>query len=108
MPRASRPRELLGVTRVDGATPSRSAWGQPEGLWLRPARSLVIAGSMAELLPDAPPRCSAAQVRAAVARSRQRGRVAIVIADHLKTHTPAGSLLVRRMLAELQEHLSIV
>jgi hypothetical protein len=35
------------------------------------------------------------QVRAAVARSKQRGRVAIVIADKLRTHTPAGSLLVR-------------
>ena len=35
------------------------------------------------------------QVRAAVARSKQRGRVAIVIADNLKTHTSAGSLLVR-------------
>ena len=45
------------------------------------------------------------QVRAAVARSRQRGRVAIVIADNLKTHTAAGSLLVRSMLTELQEHL---
>src|SRR6266704_1112189 len=32
------------------------------------------------------------QVRAAVARSKQRGRVAIVIADNLKTHTSAGSL----------------
>jgi hypothetical protein len=37
------------------------------------------------------------QVRAAVTRSKQRGRVAIVIADHLKTHTSAGSLLVRSM-----------
>jgi len=37
------------------------------------------------------------QVRAAVTRSRQRGRVAIVIADNLKTHTSAGSLLVRSM-----------
>jgi len=35
------------------------------------------------------------QVRAAVARSTRRGRVAIVIADNLKAHTPAGSLLVR-------------
>src|SRR5258706_12518130 len=33
----------------------------------------------------------------AVARSKQRGRVAIVIADNLKTHTAAGSLLVRSM-----------
>jgi DDE superfamily endonuclease len=48
------------------------------------------------------------QVRAAVARSKCRGRVAIVIADNLKTHTAAGSLLVRSMLAELQEHLSLV
>ena len=48
------------------------------------------------------------QVRAAVARSKGRGRVAIVIADNLKTHTPAGSLLVRRMLIEVQEHLYLV
>jgi len=37
------------------------------------------------------------QVRAAVARSKQRGRVAIVMADNLKTHTAAGSLLVRSL-----------
>jgi transposase len=48
------------------------------------------------------------QVRAAVARSKQRGRVAIVIADNLKTHTTAGSLLVRSMLAELQGDLYMV
>jgi hypothetical protein len=48
------------------------------------------------------------QVRAAVARSQQRGRVAIVIADNLKTHTSAGSLLVRSMLIELKEHLRLV
>ncbi len=48
------------------------------------------------------------QVRAAVARSKRRGRIAIVIADNLKTHTPAGSLLVRSMLIELQEHLYLV
>jgi transposase len=48
------------------------------------------------------------QVRAAVARSKRRGRVAIVIADNLKTHTSAGSLLVRSMLSELQEHLYLV
>jgi len=45
------------------------------------------------------------QVRAAVARSKQRGRVAIVIADNLRTHTSAGSLLVRSMLTELKGHL---
>ena len=48
------------------------------------------------------------QVRAAVARSKQRGRVAIVIADNLKTHTPAGSLLVRSLLSELKEELYLV
>ena len=48
------------------------------------------------------------QVRAAVARSKQRGRVAIVIADNLKTHTSAGSLLVRSMLTELQDHVYLV
>ena len=35
------------------------------------------------------------QVRAAVTRSKQRGRMAIVKASNLKTHTAAGSLLVR-------------
>jgi hypothetical protein len=35
------------------------------------------------------------QVRAAVARSASRGRVAIIIVDNLKTHTAQGSLLVR-------------
>jgi transposase len=48
------------------------------------------------------------QVRAAVTRSRQHGRVAIVIADNLRTHTPSGSLLVRSMVTELQEHLQLV
>src|SRR4029453_8712774 len=49
-----------------------------------------------------------AQVRAAVARSRARGRLALVIVDNLRTHTPAGSKLVRQMLAELQDHLRII
>jgi len=48
------------------------------------------------------------QVRAAVTRSKQRGRVAIVIADNLKTHTPAGSLLVRSLLSEFKDHLHLV
>jgi DDE superfamily endonuclease len=49
-----------------------------------------------------------AQVRAAGARSRARGRMAIVIVDNLRTHTPAGSKLVRQMLAELPDHLRII
>src|SRR5258707_3494560 len=48
------------------------------------------------------------QVRAAVARSQSRERVAIVIADNLKAHTPAGSLLVRSMLTKLKEQLYLV
>jgi transposase len=48
------------------------------------------------------------QLRAAVARSRQRGRVAIVIADNLRTHTARGSLLVRQVLAEVQGTLRLV
>jgi hypothetical protein len=36
-----------------------------------------------------------AQVRAAVARSKKHGRVAIIMTGNLKTHTPHGSLLVR-------------
>jgi transposase len=49
-----------------------------------------------------------AQRRAAVARSRARGRMTIVLADNLRTHTPAGSRLVRQMLAELQDHLRLI
>ena len=48
------------------------------------------------------------QVRAAVARSKQRGRVAIVIADNLRTHTSAGSLLVRSLLSEFKDHFYLV
>jgi len=48
------------------------------------------------------------QVRAAVTCSQQHRRVAIVIAGNLKTHTAAGSLLVRSMLTELQEQLSLI
>src|SRR6266704_2670884 len=50
----------------------------------------------------------ASQVRTAVARSQARGRVAIIIADNLKTHTAEGSLLVRSMLTELADQLSLV
>jgi transposase len=49
-----------------------------------------------------------AQLRTAVVRSRSRGRVAIVLADNLRTHTPAGSKLVRQLLAELQGQLYLV
>ena len=48
------------------------------------------------------------QVRAAVARSKARGHMAIIIADNLKTHTAQGSLLVRSMLTELSGQLSLV
>jgi hypothetical protein len=48
------------------------------------------------------------QVHAAVARSKARGRVAMIIADNLKTHTAQGSLLVRSMLTELTDRLSLV
>ncbi len=48
------------------------------------------------------------QVRAAVARSKARGHLAIIIADNLKTHTAEGSLLVRSMLSELSDQLSLV
>jgi transposase len=49
-----------------------------------------------------------AQLRAAAERSRQRGRVAIVLTDNLKTHTPRGSRLVRDLLAELAGQLYVV
>jgi hypothetical protein len=42
----------------------------------------------------------AEQLTALADRSRARGRVAIVLADNLGIHTPAGSLLVRQLLAD--------
>jgi len=49
-----------------------------------------------------------AQLRRAAERSRQRGRIAMVILDNLGIHTPKGSRLLRRLLAELGEQLVLV
>ena len=62
----------------------------------------------ARLAPGRTAAIFCAQVRAAVARSRARGRMALVIVDNLRTHTPAGSKLVRQMLAELHDDLRII
>jgi hypothetical protein len=48
------------------------------------------------------------QLRRAVARSRSRGRIAMVILDNLGIHTPKGSRLLRELLAELGEELVLV
>jgi transposase len=48
------------------------------------------------------------QLRRAVARSRSRGRIAMVILDNLGIHTPKGSRLLRGLLAELGEQLVLV
>ncbi|HZQ97441.1 MAG TPA: transposase [Chloroflexota bacterium] len=45
----------------------------------------------------------AAQLTALADRARARGRLAIVLADNLRIHTPAGSLLVRHLLADRPE-----
>jgi DDE superfamily endonuclease len=49
-----------------------------------------------------------AQLRRAVARSRPRGRIAMVILDNLGIHTPKGSRLLRGLLEELGERLVLV
>jgi DDE superfamily endonuclease len=48
------------------------------------------------------------QLRRAVARSRSRGKIAMVILDNLGIHTPKGSRLLRALLAELGEELVLV
>ncbi len=48
------------------------------------------------------------QLRRAVARSGERGRMAIVLVDNARTHTPEGSLLVRQLLADHEDRLRIV
>jgi DDE superfamily endonuclease len=55
---------------------------------------------------QAAPLC--AQLRRAVARSRARGRTALVLLDNLSIHTPQGSRLLRELLAEVGEHLVLV
>ncbi len=49
-----------------------------------------------------------AQLRRAAARSRERGRIAMVSLDNLGIHTPKGSRLLRALLAELGEQLVLV
>jgi hypothetical protein len=49
-----------------------------------------------------------AQLRRAVARSRSRGKIAMVILDNLGIHTPKGSRLLRALLEELGEDLVLV
>lgn len=49
-----------------------------------------------------------AQLRRAVARSRRRGRLALVICDNLSIHTPAGSRALRTLLAEAGDALVLV
>jgi DDE superfamily endonuclease len=49
-----------------------------------------------------------AQLRRAADRSRERGRIAMVILDNLGIHTPKGSRLLRALLAELGEQLVLV
>jgi hypothetical protein len=46
--------------------------------------------------------------RPALARSRARGRIAMVILDNLGIHTPKGSRLLRALLAEVGEQLVLV
>jgi DDE superfamily endonuclease len=49
-----------------------------------------------------------AQLRRAVVRSRQRGRIAMVVLDNLGIHTPKGSRLLRALLEELGGDLVLV
>lgn len=49
-----------------------------------------------------------AQLRRAADRSRQRGRIAMVILDNLGIHTPKGSRLLRGLLEEVGEDLVLV
>jgi len=96
----TRPSHACGVARVDGGNAWSKRLGIIAGSMALACSTGAMAGSMVGSFCE--------QVRAAVARSKQRGRVAIVMADNLKTHTSAGSLLVRSMLTELQEHLYLV
>jgi hypothetical protein len=60
------------------------------------------------LAPGRPAAACCGHVRAAVARARARGRLAIVMADKLRPHTAAGSKLVRQLRAELEGQWPVV
>jgi transposase len=49
-----------------------------------------------------------AQVRAVVARSRARGRGAIVVCDNLRPHTAVGAKVVWQLLTDLEGALHVV
>jgi hypothetical protein len=49
-----------------------------------------------------------AQLRRAVARSKARGRVALIVLDNLGIHTPRRSKLLRTLIEEEGEHLVLV
>jgi transposase len=104
----TRPSHACGLARGDVG----NAWSKRLGTIARSMALVWWTGAMAGSTVGSRKARTAdvfcEQVRAAVTRSKQRGRVAIVIADNLKTHTSAGSLLVRRMLTELPEHLYLV
>jgi hypothetical protein len=51
---------------------------------------------------------SCAQLRRAVARSRARGRIALVLLDNPGIHNPKGSRLLRALLDELRGQLVLV
>ena len=85
------------LVEAPGKNPSGTASGWSTG---------ATAGLGAGRRPPAAPLC--AQVRRRWRARRPRGRIAIVILDNLGTHTPAGSKLVRALLAELGEHLVLV
>jgi hypothetical protein len=71
--------------------------------WTGVMGGLMAGSPQDELLMSFVNRCAQQwRVRA------QRGRVAIIITDNLKAHTAQGSLLVRSMLAELSDQLSLV
>lgn len=48
------------------------------------------------------------QLAALLARSRARGRTAMVLYDNLRIHTPAGSLLLRAFLADHPDEVRLV
>jgi transposase len=48
------------------------------------------------------------QLTALVERSRARGRTALVLSDNLRIHTPAGSLVLRALLAAHPDDLRLV
>ena len=95
-PRGRRGQRLIEAPGLNAKVTGFGALDWRDGYF----HSLTAPGRRAQPFVD--------QLTALVARSRARGRHAVVLADNLSIHTPAGSRTLRAFLAEQADAVTIV